>query len=455
VILLDPLIEQILSFKKKDIPKYEKNLMVAGSTPGINLLKGKGIYAWDIEGNKYIDCTSQAYTLSLGYSHPEIVEIAREQLKYSYHMHAGFFTIPRYMLATKIAEIFPKKFNRVLFTHGGSASNEVALKIALMNKPKTHNFISLYGAYHGLSFLISGAGHMATFAYDKWMGAADFARHSYNFIKVPPPYYYRPYFKVDNQDNKDEIDERALEALEMAIRYGSTGPVCAMLMEPLQGSGGQLIFSKKYLHGVREICNKFDIMLIWDCIQTAFGRMGAWTAAQYYGVNPDIIVLGKGIAAGFPINAIVISDDIKGVKQNWFDSHTFCNNQLSQVVGLKHIEIIERDNILDNVTKVGNHLREELTRIQKEYPVIGDIRAIGFHIGIELVKDPETREPDFDGVTRMMTAGYNNGIIFGKCGVNKGLNILLIKPPLITTMEESDIILERFYSSLQEAYGKK
>ncbi len=452
---MDPLIKKILDFKKEEIPAYEKNLMVAGSTPGINLVKGKGIYAWDIEGNKYIDCTSQAYTLTLGYSHPEIIKVAREQLEYSYHMHAGFFTIPRYMLAARIAEIFPEKFNRVLFTHGGGASNEAALKIALMNKPEAHNFISLYGGYHGLSFLMSGAGHMATYAYDKWMGAAAFARHSYNFIRVPPPYYYRPYFKVDDPDDTDEVDERALEALETAIRYGSTGPVCALLMEPLQGSGGQLIFSKKYLQGVRDICDEFGIILVWDCIQTAFGRMGTWTAAEYYGINPDIIVAGKGIAAGFPINAIIISDDIEGVQMNWFDSHTFCNNQLAQVAALKQIEIIERDNILENVTKVGDHLREELKKFQKEYPAIGDIRAVGLHIGIELVKDPETREPDYDGVTRMMAAGYNNGIIFGKCGINRGLNVLLIKPPLITTMEESDIILERFYKSLQESYGKK
>ena len=452
--ILDPIIKQILDFRKEDIPKYKNNLMIGGGTPGVNLLKGEGIYVWDLDGNKYIDCTSQSYSLSLGYSHPDIVKIVKEQVGYLYHIHTGFFTVPRYLLATKIAERFPDKMNRVLFTIGGSMANEAALKIAMLNRPEAHNFISLYGGYHGTSFLMTGASHMATYAYDKWLGAADYTHHSYNFIRVPPPYYYRPYFRVCNPDDTEEIDDRALEALEMAIRYGSAGPVCAMLMEPLQGSGGQLIFSKKYLQGVRDLCDKFNIILIWDCIQTAFGRMGTWTAAEYYGVTPDIITISKCLASGFPISALVISDDIKGVKMDGIDLHTYANNQLSQVVALKQIEVIERDNIFENVRKVGNHLKEELLKIQKEYLVMGDVRTLGFHIGIEFVKDPETKEPDYQGCAKMRKVGWKHGIIFGDGGVAGGKNVLKIKPPLITTMAESDTILERYYKTIQDVYGK-
>ncbi len=125
---MDDLIKEIFDFKKEDIGRCEKHLMMGGGTPGVNLVKGKGIWVWDIEGNKYIDCTSQSYSLSLGYSHPDIVKIVQEQVQYSYHMHTGFFTIPRYMLAERIAEVFPEKMNRVLFTIGGSMANEAALK---------------------------------------------------------------------------------------------------------------------------------------------------------------------------------------------------------------------------------------------------------------------------------------------------------------------------------------
>ncbi len=450
---MDPLIKKILDFKKEDIPTYEPYLMLGGGTPGVNLVRGENIYVYDIDGNKYIDCTSQSWALHLGFAHPEINQVVKEQIELSNHFHTGFYTVPRYLLAKRIAEILPKKMNRVLFTIGGGASIEAALKIAIINRPDAHNFISLYGGYHGTSFMTTGASLTGTFAYDKYLGGATLAHFAQNFIRVPAPYYYRPYFEVSDRDDRDEVDRKCLEALEMQIKYGSTGPVCAMVMEPLQASGGQVIFSKNYLAGVKNICTKHGIILIWDCIQTAFGRIGEWSAANYYGITPDIMVLGKSMGSGYPINAAVISDDIKGVEMNGIDLHTFGNNQVSQVAALKQIEIIERDKILDNVKDVGGYLKEELTVLQKEYPQIGEIRALGFHIGLDMIKDPETRKPDYDGCTALRKIGFKNGIIFGVGGTGKGKNVLKIKPPLITTKAQADAILERFAATLEEVYG--
>ena len=266
------------------------------------------------------------------------------------------------------------------------------------------------------------------------IGGAKIAHFVPNFIRVPPPYYYRPFFETANQDDTEEVDRRSLEALEMQIKYGSTGPVCAVLMEPLQASGGQLIFSREYLKGVKDICDKYNIILIWDCIQTAFGRMGTWSASEYYGITPDIMVLGKSMGSGFPINAVAISDEIKGVTLDWIDAHTFANNQISQVAALAQIEIITRDNILENVRTVGNYLKENLLDIQKDYENIGDIRAIGFHIGVEFVKDRQSRKPDGESVAKIRKTGLENGIIFGHGGTGEFKNVLKIKPPLITTL---------------------
>ncbi|MCL6088133.1 MAG: aspartate aminotransferase family protein [Actinobacteria bacterium] len=449
---MDPLIKKILNFKREDIPNYEPYLMVGGGTPGPNLLRGQGVYVYDIEGKKYIDCTSQAWALHLGYSNPEINQVVKEQLEFSNHFHIGFYTVPRYLLAKKIAELFPKKMNRVMFTIGGGVSIEAALKIAIINRPEAHNFISLYGGYHGTSFMTTGASLTSTFAYGKYQGGAKLAHFCQNFIRVPAPYYYRPYFEVCNRDDRDEVDRRCLEELEMQIKYGSAGPVCAMIMEPLQASGGQIIFSKNYLQGVRDICTKYKVILIWDCIQTAFGRMGDWSAANYYGITPDIMVCGKSMGAGFPINCIVISDDLEGVKMDFIDAHTFGNNQVSQVAALKQIEIIERDNIFENVKKVGGYLRENLEELQKKWCCIGEIRALGFHIGIEFVKDRDTREADYHGCSKMRDIGLNNGIIFGLGGSGLGKNVLKIKPPLITTKEQAEEILEKFEKTLKEVY---
>jgi len=334
---MDPLIKKILDFKKEDIPTYESYLMLGGGTPGVNLVRGENIYVYDIDGNKYIDCTSQSWALHLGFAHPEINQVVKEQIELSNHFHTGFYTVPRYLLAKRIAGILPKKMNRVLFTIGGGASVEAALKVAIINRPNAHNFISLYGGYHGTSFMTTGASLTGTFAYGKYLGGATLAHFAQNFIRVPAPYYYRPYFEVSDRDDRDEVDRKCLEAIEMQIKYGSTGPVCAMVMEPLQASGGQVIFSKNYLAGVKNICTKHGIILIWDCIQTAFGRIGEWSAANYYGITPDIMVLGKSMGSGYPINAVVISDDIKGVEMNGIDLHTFGNNQVSQVAALKQI----------------------------------------------------------------------------------------------------------------------
>jgi len=449
---VDSIIKEILNFRKEDIKEYEHYLMLGGGTPGPNLIRGKGVYVYDIDGKEYIDCTSQSWALHLGYCHPEINQAVKEQLDYSTHFHMGFYTVPRYFLAKKIAEIFPEKMNRVMFTIGGGATIEAALKVAIINRPNAHNFISLYGGYHGTSFMTTGASLIGTFAYGKYHGGASLAHFVQNFIRVPAPYYYRPYFEVANKDDRDEVDKRCLEALEMQIKYGSTGPVCALLMEPLQASGGQLIFSKNYLQGVRDICTKHNIILIWDCIQTAFGRLGDWSASNYYGVTPDIMVCGKSMGAGFPINCIVISDDLEGVKMDFIDAHTFGNNQVSQVAALKQIEIIKRDNILENVRTVGEYLKDKLIELQKSCPQIGEVRALGFHIGLEIVKDYRTRVPDYQGCSLIRDKGLKNGIIFGLGGSGKGKNVLKIKPPLITTIKQADEILEKLEITLMQVF---
>lgn len=450
---MDAIIKRILDFKKEDIARCERHLMVAAGTPGPHLVRGKNIYAWDIDGKKYIDCTSQSWALHLGHCHPEISEIVKEQLEYAHHFHSGFFTVPRYLLAEKLAGIFPQKLSRVLFTLGGAASIEAALKCAILNRPNAHNFIALYGAYHGTSMMTTGASHTGTKASGTFGGGARLAHFAQNFIRVPPPYYYRPYFQVTNPGDRDEIDGRCLDMLEKQIRYGSVGPVCAMVMEPLQASGGQLIFSKEYLQGVKRICHEHGIVLVWDCIQTAFGRLGAWSAAELYGITPDIMVVGKSMGSGFPINAILISDELEGFKMDWIDGHTFGNNPISQVAAMKQIEIIERDRILENVTAVGDYLKGKLLEVQKRHPVIGDVRAIGFHIGLEFVKDPATREPDKETCQAMRLTGQKNGVLFGVGGMAK--NVLKIKPPLITTREQADEILERFVSTLAEVENSR
>jgi len=166
------------------------------------------------------------------------------------------------------------------------------------------------------------------------------------------------------------------------------------------------------------------------------------------------MVCGKSMGAGLPINCVVISDKIQGVSMDGIDLHTFGNNQLSQVASLKMIEIIERDDLLGNVKRIGSYLKDRLESIAENYECIGEVRALGFHIGLEFVIDRESRQADYAGCMAMRDIGFKNGIIFGVGGSGMGKNVLKIKPPLITTKEQADEVLTKFEATLKEVYKK-
>jgi 4-aminobutyrate aminotransferase-like enzyme len=189
---------------------------------------------------------------------------------------------------------------------------------------------------------------------------------------------------------------------------------------------------------VREICDEFQVPLIFDEIQT-FCRIGEWFAADYFEVTPDIIVLGKGLGGGLPIAAIIIRDTLEGFSMKAEDLHTFANNSLAQVTAIKQIEIIQRDGILENTRRLGAYLADGLRELQRDFPEMGDIRAAGLHIGIEFVHDPKTKEPAVEECVRIRDEGMKLGALFGLGGVRK--NVLKVKPPLIITQPEADEVL--------------
>jgi 4-aminobutyrate aminotransferase-like enzyme len=235
-----------------------------------------------------------------------------------------------------------------------------------------------------------------------------------------------------------------LKMLRKTVEKGVNGPTAAIILEPLQASGGQIIFPKEYLQGVRKLCDEMGILLIYDEIQT-YARIGSFFAEGYYGVAPDIIVLGKGLGAGFPIGAIIISDKLKGFDPDSEELHTFANNSVSQVAGLKLIDLLERG-VLDNCRAMGDYLGVELEKLQKRHPRMGDVRQAGLHIGVELVNDPVSREPGTELLAAVRRAGFRHGIFFGVGGMAR--NVLKIKPPLVITREEADTVLELFEQSL-------
>jgi 4-aminobutyrate aminotransferase-like enzyme len=439
---MDPVLKGIYSIKKNEIPGYAKHLMLGGGTRGGPvLMRGKGCWVEDIDGNKYIDCTSQSWALYLGYANDEINKIVYEHSQNLTHVHQGFDTLPRFALAKKLSSLAPDKLNRVSFTVGGGPAVEAAMKIALKNREGAQEYICLYDSYHGVTLGTMGASWVSTMASGKFIGGARFNRITKQFIRVPNPYCYRCPLGLELKN----CEMMCLKILRLTVEKGVNGPAAAIIVEPLQASGGQIIFPDGYLEGVRRICDEYGIVMIYDEIQT-YARIGTFFANGYYGVEPDIIALGKGLGAGFPIGAIIVSDNLKGFDPDSEELHTFANNSVSQVAALKLIDILEKD-VLDNCRRTGDYLGEELGNMQKDYPQIGDVRQAGLHIGVELVNDPETKEPGTKLLACVRKAGFKNGIIFGIGGMAK--NVLKIKPPLIIRKDEADIVLDKFRKSME------
>jgi len=441
---MDPVLENIYGIKKTELDDYASHLMIGGGTRGGPLLvRGKGCWVEDMDGKKYIDCTSQSWALYLGYANDEINNIVYEHSQNLTHVHQGFDTLPRFALAKKLSEIAPKDLNRASFTVGGGAAIEAAMKISIKNRENAQEFICLFDSYHGSTLSTMGASWISTLSMGKFIGGARFNRLTKQFIRVPNPYCYRCPLQLEIKN----CDMLCLKLLRLTIEKGVNGPVAGIIVEPIQASGGQVILPKEYLLGVRKLCDDFGIVLIYDEIQT-YARIGSFFANGYFGVDPDIIVLGKGLGAGFPIGAIIINDKLEGFAPDSEELHTFANNSVSQVAALKLIDVLEQG-VLENCRKMGAYIFKELKNIQKDFQEIGDIRQAGLHIGVELVENRATKKPAPELLSRVRKMGIEQGIIFGVGSTVK--NVLKIKPPLIITKQEADIVVDKFASLMKAA----
>jgi 4-aminobutyrate aminotransferase-like enzyme len=444
---MDQTLQQIYALNKDQMKECAKHVMLGGGTRGGPVLvRGKGVRVWDTDGRDYIDCTSQSWALYLGYANEEINQVIREQIESMTHIHQGFDTKPRFYLARKLAQLAPKGLNRVSFTVGGGPAIEAAMKICIKNVAPARDFVCLYDSYHGTTLGTMGASWISTKSCGKYIGGSRFLPLTRPFIRIPNAYTYRNPFNVDAETYIDMCLTMARETFERGI----AGKPAGVIVECIQASAGQIIMPKRYLQGLRKLCDEFETLLVFDEIQT-FGRIGEMFAADYFGVTPDIIVLGKALGAGLPLACIIISDKLKGFDPDTEELHTFANPSLSMVTAAKQIALLE-SGVLENCRKMGKYLGDQLKGMMKKYPEIGEVRQAGLHIGVELVKDLKSKIPLDKETVAIRDVGMKNGIIFGLGGVRK--NVLKIKPPLIVNRKECDEILEKFEISMRALLRK-
>jgi 4-aminobutyrate aminotransferase-like enzyme len=399
----------------------------SGSEPGLIITKAAGALVWDSKGNEYIDCTSMAWSNNIGASVPEVVDAAFAQARELTHLRSNFDSVPLLLLAKAMTDAAPGDLKRIGFTLHGSLAVEMAMKLAMLNRPAhTGPFLALTDGYHGRSLASMGIGWPHTnHAFDRAYPPV---------LRVPQPYAYR-----SGRSPADEVDY-CLGELRDAISRRATGLPPAFFMEPVQGNGAQLDFPQRYYTEVRRICTEHDIVLVFDEVQTGFGRTGKMWAAEHYGVTPDILVFGKGVGGGFPLAGVLSSSALAGF-QPGDDALTFGEFPVSLAAGLAALEVLQRDGLLQACVDMGRYASQALHAMKSRHPLIGDIRGPGLLIGIELVRDQATREPAAAAALEVYRRAADLGVIFGTTKYAGLGNVLKIKPPFTITRAQMDRVL--------------
>lgn len=397
---------------------------------------GEGAVLYDKSGREYIDCTSQAWSLNIGYSHPAVIEAVREAVGEYMHIRTSFETVPKLLLSKKLVELAPEALDQVTYALSGSMANEGAVKIAMRNVPNSNTLVTLYDGYHGRSMAMLNA---------SWPHPNNrFTAWSAPVMRVPQPYCYRCPFGL----TPDSCGMKCVDTAREMIERGAGEPPYALLMEPVQGNGGQLEFPQEFFPAIRKMCDDLGMLLIFDEIQTGFGRMGTWFASTKYGVTPDIMVIGKALGGGFPLFGTMWRSDLEGFEPG-DHSFTFAHFPISMVAALAAIDVVEREGLLERATQMGAFISDGLREMQDRYEIIGDVRGPGLLIGVELVKDRQTKEPARKAAHRFLAEGMERGVLFGESKYLGLGNVVKIKPPLVITEAQAERVLEVFEEIIQ------
>jgi 4-aminobutyrate aminotransferase-like enzyme len=400
----------------------------SGSEPGLVITRAAGALVWDSKGNEYIDCTSMAWSNNIGASAPEVVEAAFAQARELSHLRSNFDSVPLLLLSKAMTDSAPGDLKRIGFTLHGSLAVEMAMKLAMLNRPRHAGpWLALTDGYHGRSLASMGLGWPHTnHAFDRVFPSV---------LRIPQPYAYR------SGRTPEEETDYCVGELRDAIARRATGLPPALFMEPVQGNGTQLDFPRRYYREVREICTEHDILLVFDEVQTGFGRTGKMWAAEHYGITPDILVFGKGVGGGFPLAGVLASTALAGF-QPGDEALTFGEFPVSLAAGLAALEVLQRDGLLQACAEMGRYASAALHEMKPRHPLIGDVRGPGLLIGVELVRDQQTRAPAAAETLEAYRRAMDLGVIFGTTKYAGLGNVLKVKPPFTITRAQMDQVLD-------------
>ena len=386
---------------QKKAEKYHFDLY--GRYP-IALVRGKGSRVWDDERNEYIDALAGIAVNSLGHCHPQIVKTIQKQAEKLIHVSNFYYNEPQSNLAEKLVKI--SGLDRAFFCNSGAEAVEGSIKLARKyshDKGKTGNIISMDNSFHGRT--------LGTIAMGKAKYQAGFNPIPNGFIKV-------------NMNNSNE--------LEKSVNEDTIG----IVIEPIQGEGGIIEATPEFIKTARKLCDKFEIPLIFDEVQTGIARTGKMFAYQHYDVKPDIVALAKALGSGFPIGAVVAKEKFASAFEHGNHGTTFGGNPLACAVGLETLKVIESDNICEMARIRGDYLMTRMRDLSSNWDAIKDVRGKGLMIGVEL------SFPGGPVVKEMLKRG-----VLSNCASN---NVIRLVPPLNISKDDIDTVVDVLVESIKE-----
>jgi adenosylmethionine-8-amino-7-oxononanoate aminotransferase len=420
------------------------------TNPPIIVAKGKGVYIEDIHGHKMVDGVGGLWNINCGYGRLEIKKAIVSQLdELVYYSTFRGTSHPRSIeLSHKLAQMLePEGMVRFMFSSGGSDAVETALRIArqywkMLGYKDRYKFISLKQGYHGTHF---GAASVN--------GNNRFRRNYEPLLPgcshLDSPWLYRNAYT----DDPVKLGEIIAGQLDREIQFQGADTVAAFIVEPVQGAGGVIVPPDNFLPLVREVCDRYGVLLIADEVITGFGRTGYLTGCRGYGVKPDMMCMAKGINSGYvPLGATGVNARIdQAFKENKdgfggiYHGYTYSGHPVACAAAIAALDIVEKEDLPGNAARQGKHLMKRLKTFEEKFPFVGEVRGKGLMLAIEIVADKASKKPDASLATKIQEMAIRNGVIVRVSG-----NLLIISPPLVIRKKEVDMIVEAIDRAMEE-----
>ena len=402
------------------------------------IARGEGAVVEDVDGNRFLDCAAGIAVNSTGVSHPEVVRAITEQAKKFIHMSGtDFYYEPQVRLAEELASIVPIDGDeRTFFANSGTEATEAALKLCRYYT-KRSGMIAFIGAFHGRSY-----GSLSL--------TASKAVQRRGFGPFMPGVYHAPYpepYRFNGSADACAAASLSFISDQILTHLISPDEVAAIVVEPIQGEGGYVVPPKAFLQGVRDLATKHGMLLVADEVQSGMGRTGKMFACDHFGVKADVVTIAKGIASGLPLGVTCARAEVMSWPPGAHAS-TFGGNPVACAAANVTIKLL-REHLVANAATVGEHLMWGIRTLQQKYPIIGDVRGLGLMIGIELVRNRQTKERAIEERGALVQAMFRRGVLI----LGAGRNAVRLAPPLVLTKAQADAVLQVMDEALAEVSG--